>query len=154
MIRFGLIRRCTADCQPGIHSRDSGDLRVLTRCLAFSLAATDSMVYRPLPPPAVGRPAVEPIRHNSATIEVQTAPSQVTGSLQSSRVTFSLYGIAHLSILVKRSLSSGRNFAWRSSCFLRGCSGRLPSGEHLADSCSVPTKWHAYAQQAHRKANH
>jgi hypothetical protein len=44
-IHFGLIRRCMR--RPGIHSTDAGNLRVLSRCLASSLAATDSMVYRP-----------------------------------------------------------------------------------------------------------
>lgn len=66
MIHFGLIRRCMRIARPGIHSRDAGNLRVLSRCLASSLAATDSMVYRPFPPSAEGRPAVEPIQHNSA----------------------------------------------------------------------------------------
>lgn len=43
MIFFWGVRndpfRVYADCQPGIHSRDSGKLRILTGCLALSLAA-------------------------------------------------------------------------------------------------------------------
>jgi hypothetical protein len=97
MIRLGLIPPAYADCQQGIHSGDSGNPRALTRSpWAFSLAAPDLKVSDTLPPPAVGRPAVDPIgttRHHRSTTPRRPIGN---GIVTSYRVTFSRYGSAHL----------------------------------------------------------
>jgi hypothetical protein len=48
IIRFGLMRRCMRIASRPF-TEGFGNLRVLTRCLAFSLAATDSTHLPPVP---------------------------------------------------------------------------------------------------------
>ena len=72
MIHFGLIRRCMS--QPPF-TRGIGNLRALTLCLAFSLAATDSMVYRPSLHQRWAVLPSSPSGTTGAPSIVQTAPS-------------------------------------------------------------------------------